>query len=329
MLHTAELTKLITFKELLYLRALSKDGKGNIYTLADKGITRISTNAIAPVIYQTCTVVMNLARVANNGKRTTALYEPTQENNEKLRANFKEFMGKLLPYNADLDKWQTRRLDYTKDIKTPYCSKYIKLLQRGDKPKLLTIDSKDTHKKEADKRHYNGSVRYSCKSYTINIYDKYKERIDKRTPKEIAEESRYILRVEMQCGKEKLSYIKRKNELSTFGLQGLTTLYGEEVNMMKKALIAIEGGGTYYTLNKAIKLVKQSEKATNIKSELITLLKFVNSWRSVRVARIRYRNDKKFNALLSHLRELNINPVTIPKGWGVSSLPSIMEMIAQ
>ncbi len=328
MIHTAELTTAITQKEYNFLQKLTKDKTGKIYTLSQKGITRIvPIKTTRDFEYFSCKIVINLNRIANHGERTAAPFTESEENLKRLYDNFKEFMGKLLPYRADINCWTVQRIDYTRDIKTPYCAEYIELLQRGNKPSRLRIDSKDTHKKEIDKKHYKGSVRYRCKGYTVNIYDKYKERIDKNITREIAEESKNILRIEIQCNPSKIDYISKKNGIYGQTIESLAYLQAEQENMIKRAIKAIEGSGDYYTLKGAIDKVEKSTKKTTTKSDMTRLLQIVNQYRSVRKARANFRDIERFNRLIEHLQELNINPVTIPKAWGIKTLSPVLEII--
>ncbi len=328
MIHTATLTTAISEKEYNFLLKSTKRNTGKIYTLSQIGITSIKPiKIINDYEYYFCEIIINLNRIANNGKRTNAPFMENSESLKRLYENFSKYISRLLPYRQNINCWTVKRIDYTIDIKTPYCTEYISLLQKGNRPKKLQIDSKDKHKKEIDKRHYSGSVRFTCKSYTINIYDKFKERTDKGTPKEIANESKNILRIEIQCKSSKIAYISKKYGLYGQTIQNLTQLISEQSTMFLRALKAIEGGGYYYKLDTAIKRVKESTKKETIKNELITLLQSINNFRSVVTAGAKYNNKLQFNRLLLHLRELDINPVTIPKRWKVYTLPPLLKLI--
>ncbi len=329
MIHTAELITQITPKEYEHLRKRKSSKIGILFDLSQKGITRIEPMKIErDFTYYFCKIIINLNRIANNGERTTALFSESNESLKKLYENFNEFMGALLPYRANLNFWKVTRIDYTIDIHTPYCKEYIELLQRGRKPPRLSISGRKTHKASGGDEHYAGSVRFSCGSYTINIYDKEKERINQKAPQKIIEETKDILRVEIQCKSPKIDYISKKNGLpSKPTIETLTSLQDEQENMFKKAVKSIEGGGTYYTLKMAVKAVEESKKQAHIKYDMVLLLEFVSTCRNLQGARANYKDKNNYERALKHLRDIGVNPVTIPKRWGIESLPAIGELL--
>ena len=60
---------------------------------------------------------------------------------------------------------------------------------------------------------------------------------------------------------------------------------------------------------------------------LISTLEFVNSMRGIANAKSALKNadnSDEFNRSLRELNELGINPVTIPKDWGIKTIPNLL-----
>lgn len=337
MIHTAELISAITRQEYQVLQEQeNKDfynGKLHIYTLANYGITEIQALKI-PYDENNysywCILRINLKRIANNGQATTSLYYCTEEEKENLTRNFERFMSTLLPQRANLSQWIVRRIDYTIDIKTPYVKEYITLLQRGNKPPYSHIDNDKQHKREDKKTHFKGGVRYKNKSITVNIYDKYRERQSEENiyNAHLLESCRDILRIEIQCFKEKVRYIKQRRCIPH------KTIYPylrKEIafKTIYENLKHIAGKGDYYSYAQALKEANGKNLHLETKKKIEWFLFFINrQYKSVWKLKSEW-DEREFKTLTSKLRELNINPVTIPRSYKIKKLPNILSLLQE
>ena len=88
------------------------------------------------------------------------------------------------------------------------------------------------------------------------------------------------------------------------------------------------GKGDYYKLDKAIEKVNLSNHTPGTKEKLINVLKEVNSNRSIWKAKISTGYTKeRFSHFLKLLRDLEINPVTIPRRWSINYLENLEDKI--
>lgn len=333
MIHTAELITKIDYENYYNLLQQEKrkiDNNKNIYlhNLNNVGITRIHafTQKIENGYIYWCEIIVNLNRVCNNGKPTPMPFVVNRLNIEKLKINFCKFIKQLLPNRANILAWSVQRIDYTLDIKTPYVKEYIQLLQRGDKPRQCYIDNNTQHKSEMEKTHYKGSVRYKNKSVTLNIYDKYKERQKENYSGTLLQECKDILRIEIQCFKNKAIRIKRKFNRNSYGFKAYLLSEEEQKSIFKYYLSCICGKNTYFEYIRAVKKVEDSNFRATTKQTLILLLKSVSEHKSVWKTKVYIGKEKYYN-ILSKLQKIDINPVTIPRRWNIKQLKNIYHLI--
>ena len=330
MIHTAELICPITEGEFLTLLKQEKTTCKNdfitSYILASAGFKTITAYVYVHegIAQFFCEMQINLKRIANNGKPSTALFKGTQKEINALSLNFQKFLVPILPLRADLEKWYVRRIDYALDIKTPLVKEYITLLQRGSKPPFTSIDNAKQHKAEMEKTHFEGSVRYKGNTVTVNIYDKHEERKQKRngTPKQL-KEAKNTLRVEIQCMKPKVKYIKRKLGLNCTLHPYLRT--EEAKKIISYYLKPIAGKGDYYTKETAFALIEESRAKQETKEQLKAFLGQVNQKKSVWKVRAT-QEEKLYQSCMRKLKELEINPVTIPRRWKTEKIRCFLSL---
>ncbi len=333
MIHTAELIAPITEGEFLTLLKQEKTTCKNdfitSYILASVGFKSITAYVYVHegIAQFFCEMQINLKRIANNGKPSTALFKGTEKEINALSLNFHKFLAPILPLRANLTEWYLRRIDYALDIKTPLVKEYITLLQRGNKPPFTSIDNNKQHRAEMEKTHFDGSVRYKGNTVTVNIYDKHEERKQKRngTPEQL-KEAKNTLRVEIQCMKPKVKYIKRKLGLNCTLYPYLRT---EEIKkIITYYLKPIAGKGDYYTKEAAFALIDKSRAKPKTKEQLKAFLKQVNQRNSVWKARAT-QEEKPYQACIRKLKELGINPVTIPRRWKIKKIRCFLSLYGE
>lgn len=289
------------------------------HALKDEGFTEIllSKFKINPKYkndYMQLRIQLNPTKLLN--KDTIEL---TKESDLKeVEKRFNKVIEKIhLDLNTFLF-WTLNRVDYAVNISTSYVKEYIELFQRSDIPYRFQILY---DKKAKVRKHKEGSYYISNKSTIINFYDKSDERLKKKG--EVVESAKDILRLEVQCKKGKTNAMKYKYD---FDVKYLGYFLSKElstetlVNYYYKTI----GTGDFYKLDKAIEIINNSGNTLGTKEKLINVLKEVNKSRSIWKA----RNDtsyskERFNHYLKLIRELGVNPVTIPRRWEVDYLKNI------
>lgn len=236
---------------------------------------------------------------------------------EEVRKVFTEKMQKIHTSLPRLDYWTINRIDYAVNINTPYVGEYIKLFQRGDKPRnfeeLYCSKSKTRKQLEGSFYLFNDSV-------TLNIYNKEDERLSKNFNLDGAKD---LLRFEVQCKKPKTNSIKTKEGFDTRHLKHYLSQqvsYQQLEYYYNKTI----GTGDYYKLSEAIRIVQESNYTSKTKEKLIDVLRDVSKHRGIWKAREECKyNSSCFNRYLKQIRALGVNPVTIPSRWKIESLKGL------
>lgn len=365
--HTVELSALLTNKEYDYLSSL---GSGLKNRLAIYGIRNIrissngydesevygninaSTNQSKPI--HRCWMSVNLSRVANDGQPTVAPFQCTDTQISNLYRNFKEFMSIIFSSKSkrrDLAGWYVIRIDYCINIKTEYVSEYIELFQRGDKPYNMTFPTsyaKEQNKAADDCSHKPGSVYFVNGSRHINIYDKRDKRKkeleyqrlktgDELLPEDIEELERYkdILRLEVQILLPGTNYLKNKHGMPDKELLNFLSIPDEARKMLCDAYRRICGCGDYYSHKKAIEIITDSNKHKRTKEGMIKALKLIkgsNNTGSIRTARKRYNATRDgalpaFDTVIAALNDVGVNPITLGKKTKPAFLQSLYNTV--
>lgn len=299
---------------------LYKHGQGYAtHALKDKGFTEIILSKFKVSEqykhdYMQVTIQLNPTKLLGRDK-VALTKEQDLEEVEKL------FNDVIETIHLDLNTfmyWTLNRIDYAINIKTSYVKEYIELFQRGDIPYHFQMQYDKSAKTRKQRK---GSCYLISKSTIINFYDKFKERLD-NTGKEV-EAAKDILRLEVQCLKSKTNAIKYKH---SFEMKYLGYYLNEKLSLdiIRYYYDKTIGKGDYYKLDKAIEKVNSSNNKPRTKEKLIIVLKEVNSNRSIWKARqCTSFSVERFNHYLKLIRQLNINPVTMPRRWSINLLENL------
>ena len=356
MTHTAELHTEITNEEHRALikhenASWERDGEGKIHchirTVEPYGITDIRPNKAKTrngYPYYYCIVIINLQRIVNNGKRTIDTYNREQDFS-KLSSNFAEYIRPFLPLHTDLNKWSLQRIDYNIDLKlTPVeVEQYITLLQRGGKNHSWHIhEMADEVKKRRESKHGNrkkthpsGSVLFDNKQYSVNIYDKHKERLKVQAERGIIDTaelqaSEGVLRIEVQVKRHKLNTIKQAIKQS-FDFEGkpieLFARYEIAIPVIMKTLESITGHADYITFERAKKRIERAKLSERTQTAVIDFLALVTRTKSLWRAKEEFTGGISVETVLAHLNRLNINPVTIPVSFKRDGMENLLPRV--
>lgn len=246
--------------------------------------------------------------------------------NERKLSIFGE-SSKELP---DFDQWTCRRIDYCIDVVTEHVSSYVTLFQRCKLPS----------------HHYDIMVKKKGSSYmkslsvTLNFYDKFDQfkkhllALDKTMTHKELNEVTNMLRFEIQCKRSKTDYIKRREGFDSKSIEHfLDPLLSNKLilDYYDKSI----GAGDFYSLHTARAIVERADIQLRTKQTLLSMLKLIAQARSVEKARVQFiagvdigvgtiikGSRKAFNDNLKKIRLLGVNPVTIPRNWGIAFLPN-------
>lgn len=256
------------------------------------------------------TIIMNPVKLIRRNKLEVIKMDLLEE----VKKIFAEKVKKIHTSLPRLDYWTINRIDYAVNINTPYVEEYIKLFQRGDKPRNFKelYCSKSKTRKQLD-----GSFYLFNDSVTINFYNKENERLSQNFNKDGAKD---LLRLEIQCKKPKTNTLKAKNK---FDSRHLEHYLSQEISYQQLEYYYNKtiGTGDYYKLSEAIRIVQESNYTSKTKEKLTEVLRAVSRYRSIWKAREESQyNSSCFNRYLKKIRVLGVNPVTIPSRWGVNML---------
>lgn len=256
------------------------------------------------------TIIMNPVKLIRRNKLEVIKMDLLEE----VKKIFAEKVKKIHTSLPRLDYWTINRIDYAVNINTPYVEEYIKLFQRGDKPRNFKelYCSKSKTRKQLD-----GSFYLFNDSVTINFYNKENERLSQNFNKDGAKD---LLRLEIQCKKPKTNTLKAKNK---FDSRHLEHYLSQEISYQQLEYYYNKtiGTGDYYKLSEAIRIVQESNYTSKTKEKLTEVLRLINKHRSIWRAREESQyNSSCFNRYLKKIRVLGVNPVTIPSRWGVNML---------
>lgn len=183
---------------------------------------------------------------------------------------------------------------------------------------------------------YPGSFYLECRVANINCYSKYmkfqeqsEENVRKGyppIPPKTMELARNIIRFEVQCKYPKVySLSKRSGENDIWGFTKFNDLLDfraciRQINYYYKSTI---GKGDWYSLAAARKIIKSRRFNQQKEDRLLVALQEVNQCRSAAEAIKAHQGSDlaAFKRTLKDLTDIGVNPVTIPRDWGISRIP--------
>ena len=226
----------------------------------------------------------------------------------------------------------------------------MRLIKQGNIPKHykereLKYDDKQ-HRKITDKT----SFYLESKSSVINYYLKYPQQDEGHPNYLFREESRYVIRLEVQCKYPKLYALsKNSREQSRFytaeeefslwelfermedGVQipsnPMDVILREAVleEIIRKHFYKVLRKGDYFTISTARDIVGSYHFRPEKENRLLDALEMVSECRGIAKAKSRlYGPDlDDFKRSLNDLDDILVNPVTIPRRWGIQHIPNL------
>lgn len=255
--------------------------------------------------------------------------------------NFNRISESISPLLGVFDEYRLHRIDYcfnisVSDLYTSCTAEQVmELIKRSDVPWRFE-EWKNYDQKSHRMRTGADSFYLVNKSVHINCYSKHAD-LEKRMKQHsngkhndisqlTLEKSRDIIRFEVQCLSKKAKVLTR----DVWNKDSYLIAPWEDVLMPKfcsKVLLYYYektiGCNRWYTLDAATSMVKAKGYNSQKEARILEVLKAINQCRSVAIAKQEYANKNRLNAFCSTIRDLSIlciNPVTIPRSWGVKSV---------
>ncbi|MEX1029126.1 MAG: hypothetical protein WDZ91_03655 [Paenibacillaceae bacterium] len=277
-------------------------------------------------VYGDCTIEIRFRpQLVINNQGYYVLTLVSEFNDVKVGFNYviQDVMGLSVP---DFYKWKAQRVEATVDISVqeeliPF---YLQLFKCGNVPDYFFA------KKQTNERWDSITNVYLMGSkITVNWYDRYETikikemKSVKKSGKEFQDytETKGMLRFETQL---------RKNNRPMKEMLDQGRLKAEVLRHYKQ----IVGEGDYYTMEKALAILREAVENPGKRLELMRLLTLIDECGSVFEAKKRYMKGKdakaaldKFSKRINQLRKLGINPVVLPEEWGLTYLKNLYNKI--
>lgn len=235
--------------------------------------------------------------------------------------------------------YRPNRIDFCANLAlhelAPGCPPHMimKLIQRADVPsdyKPKTEYSETSHRMEL----VQNSFYLKCESTHINCYEKLIElqmrnRKDEESgpiTQEVLDEAQDIIRFEVQClysRTRKLCQQAEKDGIDIYKYLFDYKTFLKVINAYYKDTI---GRGDWFTLSAAEKKIESKHYNSQKKERLLNALREVNQCRGLSKAKAKDQGDdlEAFKRTLKDLADIGINPVTIPREWGIPHIPNLM-----
>ena len=179
----------------------------------------------------------------------------------------------------------------------------------------------------------NDSVHINCYSKYMQLLDKSKKNIERGyppVPQKTLDDARDIIRFEVQCHYRKTYFLSRNIKQQGRGYPNkYKEILAQEqcieiINSYYKKTI---GWSNWYSLEAAVALVKSRRFNSQKEKRLISALQEVSQCRSLAKAKASNQGSdlETFKRSLNDLSSIGINPVTIPKNWGVKRIWNLLE----
>lgn len=250
------------------------------------------------------------------------LFQPSDNAISLLKNNFDRLMKELgIVQGTDIEAWTFSRLDCAVEVETPYADLYVQLMKKAKQPyhyKLLCNKAGSL---------YSGTKK---RTTVFNHYNKTAER-SSRGIHEDQGESIPTLRLEVQIkSTRKLRDLKKRHGLKEDSLLDfLRKDIAQDVIERHDKRFGLTGD--YVSMAEANLLINASSKQRRTKERMISFLKIVTKYQNVNAACQLYEAEtgKSSTDLIRAIRDLGINPVTIPFIKNIKRLPGIISLVEE
>lgn len=258
--------------------------------------------------------------------------------------NFNHIAQRISPILKNFDYYRLKRIDYCVNFNlnelVPGCDpkRIMRLIKRSNIPphyeEWTEYDDTAHRTKSRPSSFYliNSSVNINCYNKYMQLQEKSQEN-EKRglppIPQAALDAAKGIVRFEVQCKYHKM-YISsnRAEESGNHNYNKYETLLSYETcdNIIRYYYQKIIGTGDWWTLYHAVRHIEFQNYNQQKENRLIEAIQLINNNRSLAKAMIIYQDKelKAFKRAIKDLSSININPVTIPKEWGIRHIPNLL-----
>jgi len=269
------------------------------------------------------------------GRRTIDVFDCSNESVARLETTLDKTIDIVCSVLPQSYRWSVGRIDYSMNLTSKYVKECVALAKKGKDPYRYN-----------DHVNKTGSSYRMSKSVVLNYYDKY-DHISKKIDADsldahLLEEAQNIYRIEVQC----LNYNKLKHIRKKFDLPKETNVYHYlRSDIAEWALLSyydkVIGRADYYSLDKAIKTVESTVWGTRKKENIKNWIRLIAQARSVSKAREQFVGGatlartgtvvkgsvNTFRNYEMACKDIEVNPVTIPRDWGINYIPNPINSI--
>lgn len=259
-------------------------------------------------------------------------------------ANFNHISQSISPILKSFDHYRPKRIDYCVNFDlnelAPGCDPELimKLIKRSNIPphyeEWMEYDDTAHRTKSRPSSFYlkNSSVNINCYNKLIQLQEKFREN-EKRglppLPQATLDAAKGIIRFEVQCKYYKTYTVSnRAEESGNHNYNKYESLLSHKTcnDIIKYYYQKIIGKGDWWTLHHAVNHIIHLNYNRQKEIRIIEALQLVNHNRSLVKAMTFYQGKKlkAFKRTLKDLSIININPVTIPKEWGIRHIPNLL-----
>ena len=259
-------------------------------------------------------------------------------------SNFILESKKISPLLSKFDDYKIKRIDYCVNISLDdfkiSCSpeQITNLIKRSDIPfhykEWMEYDN-IAHRMKSKPESF-----YLCsRSVNINYYSKYLQLLNlsnqnlkngySPVDQETLDASRNIYRFEVQYKYFKTYSLSQKFEAAEDTGPNISMQFFKPltcIEIVSSYYEKVIGKGDWYTLQEAVQKIKSKNFNSQKEKRLIDALQYVSQCRSLAKAKALLHGYKleAFKRTLNELSSFNINPVTIPKEWGIKHIPNLL-----
>lgn len=209
----------------------------------------------------------------------------------------------------------------------------MNLIQRGNIPphyeEWKKYDIKSHRKKASPNGFYlmNRSVHINCYRKSVELQERREKGMTSIAQSDI-DDSQDIIRFEVQCKYPKVYSISRLIEESSSFLNKYYDILGyqaclKQINHYYKVTI---GEGDWCSLSAAREIIEKRRFNIQKSERLLSVLQEVSQCRSLAKAKAQHQGSDlaAFKRTVKDLADIGINPVTIPKEWGIKRIPNLL-----
>ena len=225
------------------------------------------------------------------------------------------------------------------------------LIKRGNIPRHYKERRKCYDEKQRRMVDDKNSFYLESKSSVINYYRKYAKQGKKHPNYAKRELSKNVIRLEVECKYLKLYALTKDVRQESKYYESNEGLSMDEIymrmyegnynpvipidivlserfyeNIIRKDFNRVLRKGDYFTLDIARGIVESYHFRSSKEQRMIEVLEAVNESHGIAKAKSKCQKDElhRFNKALRELDKIFVNPVTIPRRWGIDHIPNLL-----